>query len=403
MTNNTDINRLRRLSAGRIENIPVKFHRFLLHEIDWDQRLIGISGARGAGKTTLILQRIKTAGYHPETVIFISLDDIFFLNNPLLDFAEQFYIEGGKFLFLDEVHKYPDWSHDLKQIYDNFPRLKVVFTSSSALEIYKGSHDLSRRLALYNLPGLSVREYLEFSYGYRIRSFRLDEILADVSGITSQFPGDIRPVKILKEYLHTGYYPFFIEGHSFYHERLRQTVNTVLETDLPAIFNIDFHSVLKLKKLLAVISSVVPYRPNISKLAEQVGVTRDTLLRYFYYLDKARVISLLTRDATGINYLNKPEKLYLDNTNLMYALTGDEPETGNLRETFFFNQVSVKHKVTCSLKGDFSVDNKFVFEVGGKGKTGKQVAGIENAFIVRDNTEVGYKNMIPLWLFGFLY
>jgi predicted AAA+ superfamily ATPase len=320
-----------------------------------------------------------------------------------LDFAEQFYIEGGKFLFLDEVHKYPDWSHDLKQIYDNFPRLKVVFTSSSALEIYKGSHDLSRRLALYNLPGLSVREYLEFSYGYRIRSFRLDEILADVSGITSQFPGDIRPVKILKEYLHTGYYPFFIEGHSFYHERLRQTVNTVLETDLPAIFNIDFHSVLKLKKLLAVISSVVPYRPNISKLAEQVGVTRDTLLRYFYYLDKARVISLLTRDATGINYLNKPEKLYLDNTNLMYALTGDEPETGNLRETFFFNQVSVKHKVTCSLKGDFSVDNKFVFEVGGKGKTGKQVAGIENAFIVRDNTEVGYINMIPLWLFGFLY
>ena len=291
----------------------------------------------------------------------------------------------------------------LQQIYDNFPRLNVVSTSSSALEIYKGSHDLSRRLALYHLPGLSVREYLEFSHGYKIRSYTLNEILDDVSGLTSRFPGDIRPVKILKEYLQTGYYPFFIEGHSFYHERLRQTVNTVLETDLPAIFNIDFQSVLKLKKLLAVISSVVPYKPNISKLAGQVGVTRDTLLRYFYYLDKARVISLLARDATGINYLNKPEKVYLENTNLMYALTGDEPETGNLRETFFLNQVSFKHKTAFSINGDFSIDNKYVFEIGGKGKTRKQVAGMKNAFIVQDNTEVGYKNMIPLWLFGFLY
>jgi len=256
---------------------------------------------------------------------------------------------------------------------------------------------------LYHLPGLSLREYLEFSYGYKLKTYPLNEILFDVSGITSQFPGDIRPVKLLKEYLNAGYYPYFMEGRSFYHERLRQTVNTVLETDLPAIFNIDFQSVLKLKKLLAVISSVVPYKPNISKLAEQVGVTRDTLLRHLYYLDKGRVVSLLARDLTGINYLSKPEKIYLENTNLMYALTGDEPDIGNLRETFFFNQVSVKHNVTYSLKGDFTIDNKYVFEIGGKGKTMKQVAGVKNSFIVQDNTETGFRDRIPLWIFGFLY
>jgi len=403
MTDNKSIDRLRRLSESRIKNTSVKFHRFLMDEIDWDQRLIGISGARGTGKTTLILQYLKKSKHDPETVIFVSLDDIYFISTGLFEFAEQFFLEGGKYLFLDEVHKYPQWSHDLKQIYDNFPQLKIIFTSSSALEIYKGSHDLSRRLTLYHLPGLSLREYLEFSYGYKLKTYTLNEILSDVSGITSQFPGDIRPVKLLKEYLNAGYYPYFMEGHSFYHEKLRQTVNTVLEADLPAIFNIDFHSVLKLKKLLAVISSVVPYKPNISKLAEQVGVTRDTLLRHLYYLDKGRIVNLLAKDLAGINYLSKPEKIYLENTNLMYALTGDEPDTGNLRETFFFNQVSVNHNVTYSLKGDFTIDNKYVFEIGGKGKTMKQVAGIKNAFIVQDNTEAGYKNNIPLWLFGFLY
>ncbi len=372
MTDNKSIERLRRLSEGRIKNASLKFHRFLMEEIDWGQRLIGISGARGTGKTTLILQYLKISKHEPETVIFVSMDDICFVSMGLFEFAEQFFLEGGKYLFLDEVHKYPQWSHDLKQIYDNFPRLKIVFTSSSALEIYKGSHDLSRRLALYHLPGLSMREYLEFSYGYKLKTYSLNEILSDASGITSQFPGDIRPVKLLKEYLNAGYYPYFMEGHSFYHERLRQTVNSVLEADLPAIFNIDFQSVLKLKKLLAVISSVVPYKPNISKLAEQVGVTRDTLLRHLYYLDKGRIISLLARDLSGINYLSKPEKIYLENTNLMYALTGDEPDTGNLRETFFFNQVSVKHNVTYSQKGDFTIDNKYVFEIGGKGKSMKQ-------------------------------
>ena len=403
MTDNKSIDRLRRLSESRIKNTPVKFNRFLMDEIDWDQRLIGISGARGTGKTTLILQYLKKSKHDPETVIFVSLDDIYFISTGLFEFAEQFFLEGGKYLFLDEVHKYPQWSHDLKQIYDNFPQLKIVFTSSSALEIYKGSHDLSRRLALYHLPGLSLREYLEFSYGYKLKTYSLNEILSDVSGITSQFPGDIRPVKLLKEYLNAGYYPYFMEGRSFYHERLRQTVNTVLEADLPAIFNIDFQSVLKLKKLLAVISSVVPYKPNISKLAEQVGVTRDNLLRHLYYLDKGRIVNLLAKDLAGINYLSKPEKIYFENTNLMYALTGDEPDIGNLRETFFFNQVSVNHNVTYSLKGDFTIDNKYVFEIGGKGKTMKQVAGIKNAFIVQDNTEAGYKNNIPLWLFGFLY
>jgi predicted AAA+ superfamily ATPase len=403
MTDNSIKEKLRQLSADRIKNAPDKFYRFLLDEIDWDQRLIGISGARGTGKTTLLLQHLKSLNQDPETFLYVSLDDIFFTNNNLLEFAGQFFLEGGKYLFLDEVHKYPGWSHDLKQIYDNFPQLKIVFTSSSALEIYKGSHDLSRRLALYHLPGLSLREYLDFSYGVKIRKYTLKEILSDVSQITSQFPGDIRPVKMLTEYLRTGYYPFFLEGRTMYHDKLRQTINTVLETDLPAIFNIDFQSVLKLKKLLAIISSIVPFRPNISKLSEQSGVTRDTLLRHLNYLDKANVIRLLTRDPSGTGYLVKPEKLYLENTNLMYALAADVPNTGSLRETFFLNQVSVKHKVNYPVNGDFMVDNKYTFEIGGKGKTMKQIAGIKNAFLVQDNIESGFKNNIPLWLFGFLY
>jgi hypothetical protein len=403
MIDNRNIERLRRLSDGRIKNVPDKFHRFLLPEVDWKQRLIGISGVRGAGKTTLILQYLKSLNTNPGESIFVSLDDIFFVGSSLFDFAEQIFLDGGRYLFLDEVHKYPQWSHDLKQIYDNFPGLNVVFTSSSALEIYKGSHDLSRRLDLYHLPGLSLREYIEFTCNIKIGPFSLKELLSDLSGVLRKFPSDIRPVRLLKDYLKTGYYPFFIENRSLYHETLSQIVNIVLEGDLPAIFNIDFQSVLKLKKLLAVIASIVPYKPNISKLAEQVGVTRDTLLRHLYYLDKGRILSLLARDLSGINYLSKPEKIYLENTNLMYALTVGEPEAGSMRETFFFNQVSVKHNVTYSARGDFLVDNNFIFEIGGKSKTMKQVAGLKNSFIVQDNTETGYKNRIPLWIFGFLY
>ncbi len=394
--------RLKQISIRRIQNTPTAFSRFLLNEINWDDQLIGISGARGAGKTTLMLQYIKTLPTHLET-LYASLDDIYFTGKPLVYFAEEFYKNGGDYLFLDEVHKYPNWSQELKNIYDNTPGLKVVFTSSSALEIHKGSHDLSRRAMLYNLPGLSFREFIELKYGIAFESYMLEKILDEKQTLASQVTKQIKPLKLFNEYLQTGYYPFFIESEKNYLYRLLNTINLVLESDLPSIFHIDFYSVLKIKKMLSVLSQIVPYKPNIQKLAAQSGTSRDSLLKFLYYLEKAEIVKWLTKDSVGINYLNKPDKLYLNNTNLMCALSNEKPDMGNIRETFFLNQLKVKHKISYPVSGDFLIDEKYLFEVGGQSKTRKQISGTENAFIAADGIEYPSNNKIPLWLFGFLY
>lgn len=394
--------RLQQLSNNALLRVPDGFRRFLYHEIKWQNRMIGISGARGSGKTVLLLQRYKEV-YRDIKALYVSLDDIYFSENRLIYFAEDFSRKGGQLLLLDEVHRYQNWSQELKNIYDSLPDLKIIFTSSSALDIYRGTHDLSRRALVYQLPGMSFREFLEFEHGIKLPPQTLQQILTESQSFCIEVNKQIKPLAIFGTYLQSGYYPFFKDIDAEYLKQLVNTVNLAVEVDMPAIHNIDFNSVLKIKKMLSVLSRIVPYKPNIEQLANQVGVSRDTLLKHLYYLEKAQIVKWLGRDSFGINYLNKPDKLFLNNTNLAYALCAREPDNGNLRETFFLNQVSVKHVVTYPEKGDFMVDDTFLFEVGGKNKAQKQIAGLENAFIARDDMEYAVNNAIPLWLFGFLY
>ena len=397
------MNRLIRISNNAINNVPTEFERYLVNEIDWEQRMIAISGARGSGKTILLLQQMKKITAEGKKALYVSLDDVYFTENKLIYFAEEFSQNGGEYLFLDEVHKYSNWSQELKNIYDSVFDLKIVFTSSSALEIHRGSHDLSRRALVYDLAGLSFREYISFKHKIDFPIINLDEILKNDANTISSIVSNIKIIPTFKDYIKEGYYPFFNELKSNYLKQLSTTINLVIESDLPAIHKIDFNSILKLKRLVAIISRIAPYTPNIEKLASQIGTTRPTLLKYLYYLDKAQIIRILGRDSMGINYLNKPDKVYLSNPNLAYTFGEDSVDIGNLRETFFLNQLSVKHSVSYPKQGDFLVDNKYLFEVGGKSKTQKQIAGIKDSYIVSDDIEYGSFNKLPLWLFGFLY
>jgi len=390
-------------STKKIENINTDFKRFLIKEINWDRKLIGIKGARGTGKTTLLLQYIRENYGLSDEVLYVSLDDIYFSENKLVALADAFAKIGGKFLFLDEVHKYPDWSREIKNIYDDFPELKIVFTGSSILEIDKSESDLSRRSVVYELPVLSLREYIALKGGVNLEVYSLSDILLNHKEIEVQINKRIKPIKELKEYNQSGAYPFFVEAEKEYSNHIERIINLILETDLPAFTSIDFASIVKLKQLLYVISESVPFQPNISRLSVKIGITRDTLIRYLSYLEKAHLISLLRTNTKGISKMAKPDKIYLNNNNLMYALQPGLVNPGTIRETFFQNQLSVKHKVDLPQKGDFIVDDNYIFEVGSKNKTQKQIIDMPNAFIVPDNLEYGYRNRIPLWLFGFLY
>lgn len=376
-----------------------------MDEIDWNLRLIGISGARGSGKTTLMIQYLKSEIDNLDEAIYISLDDLYFTQTNLLDFVFEFRRNGGKYIFIDEVHKYQNWSQELKNIYDQFPDVKVVFSGSSALDIYKGSHDLSRRAMVYNLYGLSFREYLKFYRNIELPAYTLNDLLSISNQEISSLTSDFFPVPVLKEYLKWGYYPFFKDSSNVttYYSQLINILNTTLDSDLPSIFHINYDSILKVKKLLAIIAGIVPYQPNITKLAEQTGTSRDSLLKFLNYLEKSNIIKMLHKDAIGLTKMNKPEKLFLQNPNLLYAFSNDSPDTGNLRETFFLSQLMVSHEVSFADRGDFTVDNKYTFEVGGRKKPRKQIQGIKNAFIVSDEIDYRSQNKLPLWIFGLMY
>lgn len=394
--------RLFNISNTLINKSPKSFERYINSTINWNAQLIGLSGARGSGKTTIMLQHARMLPKDYKA-LYVSLDDIYFSENKLIYFAEDFINMGGEYLLLDEVHKYPNWSQELKNIYDYYPDLKVVFTSSSALEIYKGKYDLSRRAEMYYLAGMSFREYIELKYKIKFPVYTLSEILSNHKEISTKVADKIKPLVLFNEYLEYGYYPFFINAGNSYLRQLSNTVNLVIEVDLPAIHRIDYASVLKMKKLVAILANIVPFKPNIKELASQISCTRDTLLKYLSYLDKAGVVKWLSSKTDGINYLNKPDKLYLNNTNLCYALGNSMHDVGNVRETFFINQLSVNHTVSYPIKGDFLIDGKVLFEVGGKNKSYKQIADISNSYIASDNIVHGFKNKIPLWLFGFIY
>ncbi len=378
-----------------IDQTDSSYLRYLHHDIDWNNRLTGIVGPRGVGKTTLILQHIKL--HHSfEEALYINLDDIYFSENKLFDTAKKLYQNGGRFLFIDEIHKYENWSKELKMIYDYFPDFKVVFTGSSILDIFKGAADLSRRAILFHLQGLSFREYLNLSQGLNLPTYSFDEIINNKVTI----PDIKHPLPLFKEYLQQGYYPFFKEV--FYEERLRNVINATLEIDIPVYANMNISTAKKLKQLLYIISKSVPFKPNFTKLAELIDTHRNQVNDLLFYMEKAGLIMQLRETTTGIRLMGKVEKVFLDNTNLICSMSEGTPDIGNLRETFFFNQMSLKNKVFGSSSSDFTINN-YTFEVGGKNKTKQQIRHMKNAFIVKDDIEYGHGNVVPLWSFGFNY
>ncbi|MCL2313043.1 MAG: AAA family ATPase [Firmicutes bacterium] len=380
------------------------FVRYLFSKIRWNNRLIAITGARGTGKTTMLLQYIKkNFGTEPKDVLYISLDNIWFTGNRLFDFANNFQKMGGRILFVDEVHKYDNWSQEIKNIYDSFPDLQVVFTGSSMLEIFKGNADLSRRAIHYTLNGLSFREFILFEKNIDFSVITLEDLLNNHLPLASEVNKKIKPLPLFQQYLKQGYYPYYKEDNDIYLERLLHTINVVLDTDLPSVESIEVHTIKKIKQLLFILAQRVPFSPNIKELASILEVSRKSLLNYLIFLEKAHLLGLLQQNVHGLGVLSKPEKIYLNNTNLAYALEENNPNIGNLRETFFFNQLKAIGEVTSAKKADFIVNNKYVFEIGGQSKGHEQIVGLENGFLALDNLEYGFNNRIPLWLFGFLY
>ena len=388
----------------QLNRVSTDFKRYLYSEIHWQNRLIAIVGSRGTGKTTMLLQHIKLN--YPSMsgeVLYASLDNLWFSTHSLLYLADEFAKQGGKALYLDEVHNYIGWSREIKNIYDSHPEMKIVFTGSSLLEVYKGEADLSRRAITYHLYGLSFREFLGYEYDIKLYAVTVDEIILNHAKLAMTIGTKIKPLVAFNEYIRYGYFPYYKEDKELYHTRLLATLNTIIELDLPATERIDYYSIVKIKKLFAILSSLVPFTPNVSQLSHDIGTTRVSLLNYLYYLEKAQAIMLLSKESAGIKQMAKPDKVYLGNTNYAYALGGEQANIGSVRESFFMNQVRVKNSVSFSNTVDFKVSGKYNIEIGGKNKTKKQIARLDNAFTVLDNIETGYSNQIPLWIFGLTY
>ena len=371
------------------------FLRYLHGIIPWNDRMIAIVGSRGVGKTTLLLQHIKL--HLPvEKTLYVSADDLCFSDHSLFDLARQFHQLGGEHLFIDEIHKYANWSQELKNIYDAIPRLQVVFTGSSILDIYHGTSDLSRRVLTFTMHGMSFREYLAMKKGIQIPVHSLDDIMqhkVNAEGLDY-------PLAAFRDYLRWGYYPFS-DGEG-YELRLINVVNRVIETDIPLYARLNISSIVKMKRLLNVIAASVPFKPNVSKLANILEISRETVADYLEYMTRAKLLNTLRESTQGIRGLGKVDKIYLENTNLAYALTPN-PEIGNIRETFFLNQLQEKHDILSSTISDFLVDDTYTFKLGGKNKQQKQIEHADNAFVVKDDIERGMFNILPLWHFGLMY
>lgn len=375
--------------------------RYLFGQINWKHRLIGITGARGTGKTTLLLQHIKEEKLG-STALYVSLDNIYFAQNTLVDLVHQFYLNGGTHLFLDEVHRYPDWAIEIKNLYDSYPDLHIVFTGSSILEIYKAQADLSRRSVMYTLHGLSFREFLYFEDIINLPPYSLADTLDKHTEIASDIITRVKILPAFHNYLQYGYYPFYKEGQDAYHDRLSGIVNTILENDLPSVINLQHATILKIKRLLTQVASLVPYTPNINDLSALIETDRKSLLSYLQYLNRAELILQLYSGKRKLSELTKPSKLYMENTNLLFALSHNT-QSGTLRETFFANQLSCGHELTIPAEGDFMIDNTYIFEVGGKGKSFKQIRNLPHSYVAYDDMEIGLGNKIPLWMFGLQY
>lgn len=378
-----------------LRRTPLEFHRYMYDRVIWEDRMIGIIGPRGVGKSTMVKQFILS---HPDRQdwLYVSADHTYFSSSTLTDLADEFVKEGGRYLVIDEIHKYHGWSRELKQIYDSHAGLNVIFTGSSILDIKKGSADLSRRVLIFEMQGLSFREYLKLFKNIDLPVYTLDEILAHKVTL----PSDIHPLPLFREYLIRGYYPFCsLPGYDI---RLQQVIAQTMEVDIPQFAGMNVSTARKLRKMLDIISKMAPFKPSFMNLATELKVSKNDVPDYMLYLEQAGMIGQLRDDTGGIRGLGKVEKVYIDNPNLMNVLAGDEPNKGNMRETFFFNQMRVSNDVISSRISDFRIGD-ITFEVGGAKKGKKQLAGAETGIVVRDDIEYGYHEFVPLWQFGLNY
>lgn len=371
------------------------FHRYMYDRINWDARMIGLMGPRGIGKTTLVLQHIKEQ-LAPNESLYVQAEDFYFASHRLTELADAFAKIGGKYLFIDEIHKYKDWSRELKLIYDYHKELHVVFTGSSVLDIAKGAFDLSRRALMYEMQGLSYREYLELFHDIKFPVCKLQQLLQQ----EVEIPNGFLPLQHFADYLQRGYYPF---ADGDINQYIQQVVNATIETDIPQYADLSVSTARKLKRLLAIIAQSAPFKPNMSQIGGQLEVSRNNIADLCTYLEKAGLISQLRTSTNGIQGLGKVDKIYLDNPTLIYTLGNQNVEIGTVRETFFFNQTRSLMPVTVSPVSDFLIESKYTFEVGGKKKKQRQLQDIENGYVVKDDIETGYGNIIPLWMFGMLY
>lgn len=385
------------LYYDKLRRTTTDFVRYLHSEINWNSSLIVIVGARGVGKTTMMMQHIKLTDARNKS-LYVSADNTYFSTHTLFDTASAFYKNGGEFFYVDEAHKYADWAREVKMMYDYLPGLKVIVSGSSILEIVKGTDaDLSRRAIPYTLEGLSFREYLNFRLGLDIRPFSLNEIISGKVELPEQVN---HPLMYFKDYLEHGYFPFFNQDD--YRTRLENVVNRTMEIDIPAFAKMNISTAFKLKKLLYVISTSVPFKPNYTEIGRAISVDRSTVADYMVYLAKSGLVRLLNMSAGGMSLVEKVEKVYLGNTNFIHALSDGTPEIGNVRETFFLSAMSLRNKVMASPVSDFLIDGH-TFEVGGKSKTRKQITDIKDAYVVKDDIEYAYMNILPLWSFGMNY
>ena len=377
-----------------LRRTPVSFKRYMFNRIDWNNRLIGITGPRGIGKSTMILQRMLQQ--KDQKTLYVSADHTFFSNHSLVDLADTFVKEGGTHLYIDEIHKYKGWSRELKQIYDVHTDLTLVFTGSSVLDILEGEADLSRRALMYSMQGLSFREYLNLFHDVKMDAFSLKDILAHKAVL----PEIQHPLPLFREYLKQGYSPFSHENG--FTLRMEQVIAQTVESDIPQYADMKASTARKLKKMLSVLSQLTPYKPSMENLAAKIGVSKNNVPEYLIFLERAGMIGQLRDEAGGLSGLGKVEKVYIDNPNLMTILADGKPDIGNLRETFFYNQLRVNNQILSSKVSDFVVDD-YTFEIGGRSKGKKQIENVPHSFVVKDDIETGHGNTVPLWQFGLNY
>lgn len=381
-----------------LEQSRLTIRRELLDEINWEDRIIGIKGFRGVGKTTFLIDLTKEKFMNDKTCLYVNLNNFYFTKRKIVSFADEFYKTGGKTLILDQIHKYPDWAAELRTCYDNFPELKIIFSASPVLRVLEGNNELQDIAKIYHLEGLSFREYLNYQSNLNFKRYTLQEILENHVEIAQEITQEVKPLAYFNNYLKDGYYPYFLENKGFYNETLLKHINLALEIDVTYLNQIDLQYLPKLRKLLQIVASQAPFSPNVSKLSTDVQTSRATIMNYLRYMKNARIVNMLFSNGNEDD-IKKPDLVYLHNTNLMYAIDPTNINNKILRQTFFYNQVGYQHQIKSSGKADFKVNDRFQFSIGGK----YTVPAQDDFYAAADMIEVGNGTIIPLWLFGFLY